>query len=108
MDKKQLLKIIDGYRLELEKKIKIDKIILYGSYAYGNPHAGSDIDLIIISENFAKIKPLERLEFLSLATRKNKAPIEAIGYTPEEFSKAEEYIFLDYIVRNGQKIYPAL
>ncbi|MBM3889553.1 MAG: nucleotidyltransferase domain-containing protein, partial [Verrucomicrobia bacterium] len=26
------------------------KIILFGSYAYGQPHEGSDVDLLIIKE----------------------------------------------------------
>lgn len=105
MVKEQLSKIVDDYRQELEKKISVKKIILYGSLAYGQPHYGSDIDLVIISPDFAKLKPLERLEFLSLATRRNRAPIEAIGYTPEEFDKAQDYIFLDYIAQNGKVLY---
>lgn len=105
MVKEQLPEIIRNYVKELEKKIFVKKIILYGSYAYGKPHPGSDVDLVIISPDFEKIKPLERLEMLSLATRKDRAPIEAIGYTPEEFAKAESYIFLDYIVKNGIVVY---
>lgn len=105
MVKEQLSKIITEYINELEKKITVTKAILYGSFAYGQPHVGSDIDLVIISPDFVRMKPLERLEFLSLATRRNRAPIEAIGYTPEEFAQAENYIFLDYIVKNGQSVY---
>jgi len=105
MVKEELLKIIDDYRLELEKQISVKKIILYGSFAYGLPRAGSDIDLVVISPDFKKFKPLERLEFLSLATRKGRAPIEALGYTPEEFDKAQEHIFLDYIAQKGSVIY---
>ena len=29
------------------------KIILFGSYAYGQPHEGSDVDLLIIKEDVA-------------------------------------------------------
>ena len=105
MVKTELLKIIDEYRQELEKKITVKKIILYGSFAYGQSRKDSDIDLVIISSDFAKIKPLERLEFLSLATRKNRAPIEALGYTPEEFEQARNHIFLDYIAQKGSVIY---
>ncbi|OGM99123.1 MAG: hypothetical protein A2817_00285 [Candidatus Yanofskybacteria bacterium RIFCSPHIGHO2_01_FULL_39_8b] len=105
MVKEQVSGIISQYIQELEKKITVTKVILYGSFAYGQPHAGSDIDLVVISPEFAKMKPLERLEFLSLATRFNRAPIEAIGYTPEEFSTAKNYIFLDYIVQNGKAVY---
>ncbi len=105
MVKEQLFKIIDDYRLELEKQISVKKIILYGSFAYGIPRAGSDIDLVVISPDFKKFKPLERLEFLSLTTRKSRAPIEALGYTPEEFDKAKDHIFLDYIAQNGSVVF---
>lgn len=105
MVKEQLSQIIDEYRQELEKKISVKKIILYGSFAYGRPHRGSDIDLVVISPDFADFKPLERLEFLSLATRKSRAPIEALGYTPEEFADASKHIFLDYIAQNGKVLY---
>jgi len=59
-------------------------IILYGSYAGGNPRDDSDIDLIVISNDFAQMNLRERLETLGLAAGKVFEPIEAIGYTQEE------------------------
>ena len=44
-------RIVEGYAP--------DKIILFGSYAYGLPHAHSDLDLLIIKEN-AEVNRVER------------------------------------------------
>jgi predicted nucleotidyltransferase len=100
-------RIIDRYRHDLEKTIQVERIILYGSHAYGTPHDGSDIDIVVISKDFKRMHPLERLEFLSLARRESKAPIEALGYTPSEFKKAKDSIMLDEIVERGIVVYPS-
>lgn len=105
MGKREISSIITRYRKDLEKKISVKKIILYGSYAYGKPHKGSDIDLIVISSDFKKIPPLKRLELLSLARIKSLDPIGAIGYTPEEFKKHKKSIFLGPAVEKGKVVF---
>ena len=35
---------------QLQSKYKPDRVILYGSYAYGKPTEDSDIDLLIIKD----------------------------------------------------------
>jgi hypothetical protein len=42
----------------------VDKVILFGSYAYGTPRRESDIDLAVIAPDFNK-NPLEELYLLS-------------------------------------------
>src|SRR5262249_40440382 len=39
---------IQEYARRIAEKFHPDKIILYGSYAYGQPTEGSDIDLLVI------------------------------------------------------------
>ena len=34
------------------KSLKLDKIILFGSYAYGTPNEDSDLDICIIDDNY--------------------------------------------------------
>ena len=49
----------------------------------------SDIDIIVISDNFKKMKLINRLVFLS-RLRGNEFldwPMDILGYTPEEFEK---------------------
>ena len=77
-----------------------EKIILYGSYKDGNPREDSDIDLIVISENFKEMNLRERLEILGLAAGKIFFnPIEALGYTEEEVRNKKE-TFLEEILLN--------
>lgn len=45
---KVTLRTIRLYALRVAKQFQPEKIILFGSYAYGTPHAESDVDLLII------------------------------------------------------------
>jgi predicted nucleotidyltransferase len=61
----QLKPIIRRFRAELEKMgIHIERVMLYGSQANQTAQDGSDIDLIIISPDFAPYNQRERLEML--------------------------------------------
>ena len=44
-----------------EYNLPIDSVYLYGSYAKGTPHAWSDIDICIVSDEFDTIDPLSYL-----------------------------------------------
>ncbi len=87
--KKRTLEVVKDYLQNLEGKIKIKKIILFGSAARGQMHQDSDIDLIVISPQFRKMEFMKRLIFLSKARRgmKKNAPMDILGYTQEEFEK---------------------
>jgi predicted nucleotidyltransferase len=39
---------IRRYARQIAERFQPDKIILFGSYAYGTPHADSDVDLLVI------------------------------------------------------------
>jgi uncharacterized protein len=42
------MRIICQYARAIATEFNPDKIILFGSYAYGRPHADSDVDLLVI------------------------------------------------------------
>jgi predicted nucleotidyltransferase len=86
----------------------VERILLYGSYAEGTQREGSDIDLVVISRDLGRFKPLERLEYLSKISWSIPAPLEIVGYTPEELEgKAGNSIFWDEILRTGRELYHA-
>ncbi len=87
--KKKVLEVIENYRQNLEGKIKVEKIILFGSNAQDKAHRDSDIDLIIISPQFKKMDFIKRLILLSKLRRgmKKTAPMDIFGYTSKEFEK---------------------
>ena len=57
------------------------KIILYGSYAEGRANEHSDIDLIVVSDDFEGMDLWERQCALGDSTAGILEPIEALGYT---------------------------
>jgi len=102
----KIKKIVKEYKKELSRhNIRITKIILYGSYAKGHPKPYSDIDLIVVSKDLAKFSPLKRQEFLAQLTMNIDAPLEVIGYTPQELKKAKGTIFWQIIQKTGKLIY---
>ena len=59
----QVKEIVNQYIETLRQHgIKVERIILYGSFAQGNPREDSDIDLVVVSESFQKMDLRERLE----------------------------------------------
>ena len=73
-------RIVEGYAP--------DKIILFGSYAYGVPHEHSDLDLLIIKEN-AEAKRVERsIKVWRLLWETDIPPMDILIRTPAEMEKA--------------------
>lgn len=102
----EIKKAVKDYREELGRhNIRITKMILYGSYAKGNPKPYSDIDLIVISPDLFRFSPLKRQELLAQLTMNIDAPLEVIGYTPQEFRKSSRTIFGQIIHETGKLLY---
>jgi predicted nucleotidyltransferase len=74
----------------LDKKLKIDSVILTGSWANGTWLIDSDVDLVVISNDFARMNIVERLQFLQ-HNWTDKRPLEAFGYTPREWETLKNH-----------------
>ncbi|MBN1627807.1 MAG: nucleotidyltransferase domain-containing protein [Deltaproteobacteria bacterium] len=99
----QINEIISKYKNSLAALgIKTEKVVLYGSYAYGQAREGSDIDLIVISPDFADKNLRERLELLGIASARIMEPIQALGYTSEELEAEDRSSFIREILEYGK------
>lgn len=96
---------------DINKKVKTivknynpEKIILFGSYADGNPTSESDIDLLIITENDKSNWDVSVDISLLL---KHSFPIDIIVKTPDEVKKRIKMgdFFLKNILKNGKLLY---
>jgi predicted nucleotidyltransferase len=95
--------ILRRYKSELRKdRIRVTKMVLYGSYARGKARPHSDIDVIVISPDLKRFSTLKRQEYLAIKTMDMNAPLEVIGYTPEEFNKSIDTAFGQIIRETGQ------
>ncbi|MCK4488577.1 MAG: nucleotidyltransferase domain-containing protein [Desulfobacterales bacterium] len=99
----EIRKIAKALAKELERnKIIVDKIILYGSYARGNPHDHSDIDLVVISPSFKAKKMLDIQADLARVFSKYLSIIEPLGCSSEDFQSAEPETLLGEIKKSGK------
>ncbi|MBI5360375.1 MAG: nucleotidyltransferase domain-containing protein [Planctomycetes bacterium] len=99
---KQTNSIITAYKKKLELfGIRIKKIILYGSCAAGTARKTSDIDLVIISNDFRKMDIWDRLCLLGRARLGIKKPMEILGLTEKEFKNNGTAFLRDEIRTKG-------
>ncbi len=73
-----------NYVRRLARDITVRQVILTGSLATGSYLEDSDVDMIIVSDDFSKMPLPERLRYLQKQW-KSRIPLEAFGYTVNEF-----------------------
>ncbi|KPJ56757.1 hypothetical protein AMJ49_04090 [Parcubacteria bacterium DG_74_2] len=78
------------------KKYKPEKIILYGSFAYGKPTKDSDADLFIIKKT-KELKTKRILKVDRMLLDRN-IPLDILVYTPQEVTK--RILLGDFFVKN--------
>ena len=101
MDKRTVIEIVHRFQQSIERRgIKPLKVILYGSYADGTTHEGSDIDIVVISEDFKDMSYWERIDVISDTIYEIFAPIEAVALTPAEWDRGDSFV-TDF-ARNGE------
>ncbi|MBW1698366.1 MAG: nucleotidyltransferase domain-containing protein [Deltaproteobacteria bacterium] len=98
----QVAKIIEGFVAVLRREIPIKEIILFGSYAQGNPKEYSDIDLAVISDWFKGKPKIESMQYLSKIAASYNSLIEALPFTEEEYRNLDKRTFLASIVKSGR------
>jgi predicted nucleotidyltransferase len=92
--------IIERFRFQLEKMgIHPLRILLFGSYASGTAREGSDIDLIVISDDWIKYNQRERLELLGVAAARILEPVQAQGFTTSEISLNQVTPFWEHVMK---------
>jgi len=108
MAKSKIKKVIKFFGECLKKSnLRVSKIIIFGSHAMGKASKESDIDIVVISEDFRKKDIFKRVNLIKdaeIATiKKFMIPLDIIMLTPEEF-KSETSLIADY-ARNGEVVY---
>jgi predicted nucleotidyltransferase len=89
-------------------ELKPEKIILFGSYAYGNPTPDSDVDLLVVVETNGKSKEVYRAVSKLLYPR--QFPVDIIIKTPKEVEEAlkggsDNGFFIREILKKGKVLY---
>jgi predicted nucleotidyltransferase len=97
------MRVIRRYAREVAERFQPDKIILFGSYAYGTPHADSDVDLLVIMPARNELDQAVRIR---LAVD-NQFPLDLIVRTPKNMAwRLEEGdSFLGEVMTGGKVLY---
>lgn len=85
-------------KLIKEANIRIERAILFGSYATGKAHEWSDIDVAIVSPDFSGIR-FNDAKMLTSFLLKVDSRIELHPFKPEDFT--EDDFFVCEILKNG-------
>ena len=87
LKEREILLLLEDIVQSLNRSYRPDKIILYGSYAYGNPTLDSDIDLLIIKDT-DKRRVDRFVEMKQIIYRPGRGiPISPLVYTQEEIEE---------------------
>jgi hypothetical protein len=99
----ELFDEIKSFASKIAKLLPVKSVYLYGSFAKGEIHEGSDIDLIIIGDFKERI--FDRIgRILDLTD----LPVEPIVYTTEEFAelKNSRNPFIMEMLKTAIRLYP--
>lgn len=105
MSKKEIDKKISEITDKIVKEFKPEKIILFGSYAWGKPHKDSDIDLFVIEKS--KLPRRQRQINIRRLFLDFDMPADILSYTRAEIKarqKMNDYFLAD-ILNSGKVLY---
>ena len=97
------MRVIRDYARRAAERFQPDRIILFGSYAYGTPHADSDVDLLVVMPAYNEGSKASRIRMTISAP----FPMDLIVRTPENLKwRIEEGDwFLREITSKGKVLY---
>ena len=98
-DREKIYEQLTEFAHILKSRHKVKKIYLYGSFARGDFHEGSDIDLIIVGEFEGKM-PHRIGKILDLTS----LPVEPLVYTEAEFEQMKERAFLKQVLGTAKQL----
>lgn len=89
---------------KIVKQVQPEKIILFGSFAWGTPGPDSDVDLLVIKETD---NPRAVAREIDDALFPRPCPIDVIVYRPDQVEERRQRddMFITDILTNGKVLY---
>lgn len=95
---------VKKYIRSLREDIPVDRVILFGSFAKGNPRVYSDIDLAIFSRSFKAKDEIKNMQYLFKKSAAIDTSIEPHPYHPRDLKKPARGTLLYEIVKSGKVV----
>jgi len=95
--------LIRRFARQVVERFRPDKIILFGSYAYGTPHDDSDVDILVVMPARSQLVMAARIEIAV----DPPFPLDLIVRTPKQMKwRLEEHeSFLTEVTTKGKVLY---
>jgi len=99
--------VLDEIVRKIVQAFQPERIILFGSHAYGTPVQDSDVDLLVIMDT--KARPAERSARIAQVCRPRYLSMDILVRTPDEIVKRLKGFdpFLEEILTRGKVLYEA-
>src|SRR5205809_8011271 len=97
------MRVIRRFARQVAERFHPDKIILFGSYAYGTPHADSDVDILVVMPARNQLDQAFKIHIMI----DPPFPVQVIVRTPYNLGwrLAEKESFHTEIVTKGKVLY---
>ena len=98
--------LIQSVTATIVREYKPEKVILFGSYAWGKPHKDSDLDLFVVKKT--RKKKIHRGIEVQRLLQKVRIPMDILVYTPQELNhqiSKNGNIFVEDVLNRGEVLY---
>jgi len=92
LTQKAAINTVRNYAREIcNSGVNLRKVILYGSFAKGTQHEWSDIDVVLVADEFKGL-PTDHYYFSSIGIKKPYVRIESNTYPTDYFQDGDPFI----------------
>lgn len=92
-----------------KRGLSVERVYLFGSYAWGKPAAHSDIDLAVVSKHFENMSDIDRIKILSDTARylspNIDVDIDVLGFTEKDMKKASYFDLAAQVAQKGKILF---
>lgn len=92
----------------IKQTVDCEKIYLFGSYAYGEPHKDSDLDFYVVIPDDSSLRPIEAMRKIrrNLGDINQTMPIDILAARSSRFAEMSALPTMErQIVREGVMLY---
>jgi predicted nucleotidyltransferase len=95
--------VIRRFARHVAERFQPDKIILFGSYAYGTPHADSDVDILVVMPARNELDQAFKIR----CAVPTQFPLDLLVFKPQhvKWRLEERESFLTEIMAHGKTLY---
>lgn len=105
MDQAKVRQSLTPFIRKLKHQVKIEKVILFGSFVDGAPMEDSDLDVLVVSKDFSGQDEDARLNVLYHFSRFTSPEIHPWGVTPQELEQASRLTTIGNARESGRVVF---